>query len=147
MPATWVQILSRDGLYTFGCIPPAPWAFLGWICVLYKKVLRSIYISIIAWPYCFLSLFPVIVWEQIGRLSLPKILYFFYSHWFFLPPIPSCFLIRQVNILYYMYSVWRVSGKPCLDPCCMYEELGQCSEPTIVGSYCTMTVSEAQPIL
>jgi hypothetical protein len=24
-------------LYTFGCIPPAPWAFLGWICAIYKS--------------------------------------------------------------------------------------------------------------
>jgi hypothetical protein len=30
--ATRVQILGKDSLEKFGCIPPAPWAFMGWIC-------------------------------------------------------------------------------------------------------------------
>jgi hypothetical protein len=44
-PATRVWILGRDGLYTFGCIPPALWAFLGWICALYK----SYHLILIIW--------------------------------------------------------------------------------------------------
>jgi hypothetical protein len=35
------SILGRDGLYTFVCIPPAPWALSGGY-VRYSKVLISI---------------------------------------------------------------------------------------------------------
>jgi hypothetical protein len=35
-PGSILKIV-RDGLYTFRCIPPALWAFLGWIYALYKN--------------------------------------------------------------------------------------------------------------
>jgi hypothetical protein len=42
------SILDRDGLYTFRCIPPAPWAFLGWIYAIYKS---SYYIFIFIFAF------------------------------------------------------------------------------------------------
>jgi hypothetical protein len=39
------SILGRDGLYTFGCIPPAPWALLcGYVH--YTKVLISFFFKV-----------------------------------------------------------------------------------------------------
>jgi hypothetical protein len=59
------SILGRDSLYTFGCIPPAPWAFLGWICALYKS-----YFFILSFFYAVEGPFQVPVHPSSSLLTL-----------------------------------------------------------------------------
>jgi hypothetical protein len=48
------SILDRDGIYTFGCIPPALWAFLGWIlCAIQKFLFRFTYFISASWQEIF----------------------------------------------------------------------------------------------